>query len=252
MSDPFEIAVLVVLGLLVGSFLNVVIHRLPLGESLVTPRSRCVACGVPIAAYDNVPVISWLLLRGRCRHCGTAFSARYPAIEALTGTLFGAVAAIRGVDGELALELPFVALMIAVAAIDLEHRIVPNKLLAPAAVWALVGWALVDPGFLPEALAAGAGAFTFLLVAALAHPAGMGMGDVKLAGGMGLYLGLSVIPALMVAFLAGSAVGVAMIAREGSGARKKGVPFAPFLALGGVVGVLVGGDLISLYADRFL
>jgi leader peptidase (prepilin peptidase)/N-methyltransferase len=252
MSDPAAIALLAVLGLLVGSFLNVVVHRLPRGESLLRPRSRCPGCGQAIAPYDNVPVVSWLILRGHCRHCGTAISARYPLIEALTGIAFGAVAAFSGVDGELWVELPFAALMIAVAAIDLEHRIVPNKLLAPAAIWALVAWAVVDASFLPEALAAGAGAFAFLLLAALAYPAGMGMGDVKLAGTMGLYLGLSVIPALAVAFLAGSVVGVALLAREGRAARKKGVPFAPFLALGGLVGLLAGSDLISLYSDRFL
>jgi leader peptidase (prepilin peptidase) / N-methyltransferase len=240
------------IGLLVGSFLNVVAHRVPLGESVVTPRSRCPSCETPIAARDNVPVLSWLLLRGRCRHCGATISARYPLIEALTGAAFAAVAAVVGVEGELALYLPFTALLIAVAAIDLEHRIVPNKLLAPAAVWAVVAWAVVDLEFLPEALAAGAGAFVFLLLAALAYPAGMGMGDVKLAGVMGLYLGLSVIPALLIAFLAGAVVGIAMIARHGSDARKTGVPFAPFLALGGFVGVLAGSELISLYADRFL
>jgi leader peptidase (prepilin peptidase)/N-methyltransferase len=247
-----EIAVVALLGLLVGSFLNVVVHRLPRGESLVRPRSRCIGCGTAIAPYDNVPVLSWALLRGRCRHCGEPISARYPAIEALTAVVFALVAAVCGFDAELALELPFAALMIAVAAIDLEHRIVPNRLLAPAAIWALAGWAVVDAGFLPEAVAAGAGAFAFLLLAALAYPAGMGMGDVKLAGTMGLFLGLSVIPALLVAFLAGSIVGIAIVAREGRDARKKGVPFAPFLALGGIVGLLAGSELISLYADRFL
>lgn len=252
MPEPFAIAVLTALGLLVGSFLNVVIHRLPRGESLSHPRSRCVGCGTQIAAYDNVPVVSWLALRGRCRHCGEAISARYPLIEALTAAIFAAVAAIAGVDAELWLELPFAALMIAVAAIDLEHRIVPNRLLAPAAVWAVAAWAVVDPGHLPEALGAGAGAFAFLLLAALAYPAGMGMGDVKLAGTMGLYLGLSVIPALAIAFVAGSLVGVALLVREGRAARKKGVPFAPFLAFGGLAGLLAGGELISLYADRFL
>jgi leader peptidase (prepilin peptidase) / N-methyltransferase len=252
MPDPVAIAFLAALGLLVGSFLNVVVHRLPRGESLLRPRSRCVGCGVQIAAYDNVPVVSWLALRGSCRHCGEPISARYPLIEALTGVAFAAVAAVAGVDPELWLELPFAALMIAVAAIDLEHRIVPNRLLAPAAVWAVVAWAVVDLDFLPEALAAGAGAFTFLLLAALAYPAGMGMGDVKLAGTMGLYLGLSVIPALAVAFLAGSIVGIAIVVRDGRDARKTGVPFAPFLALGGLVGLLAGDELISLYADRFL
>jgi leader peptidase (prepilin peptidase) / N-methyltransferase len=252
MPDAAAITVLAILGLLVGSFLNVVVHRLPRGESLLRPRSRCVGCGGQIAAYDNVPVVSWVVLRGRCRHCGEPISARYPLIEALTGVVFAAVAAIAGVDPELWLELPFAALMIAVAAIDLEHRIVPNKLLVPAAAWALVAWAVVDAGFLPEALGAGAGAFTFLLLAALAYPAGMGMGDVKLAGAMGLYLGLAVIPALAVAFLAGSVIGIAIVVREGRDARKTGVPFAPFLALGGLVALLAGDELISLYADRFL
>lgn len=252
MPDGVAIAFLAVLGLLVGSFLNVVVHRLPRGESLLRPRSRCVGCGAQIAAYDNVPVVSWLVLRGSCRHCAAPISARYPLIEALTGAAFAAVAALAGVDPELWLELPFAALMIAVAAIDLEHRIVPNRLLAPAAVWAVAAWAVVDLDFLPEALAAGGGAFAFLLLAALAYPAGMGMGDVKLAGVMGLYLGLSVIPALLVAFLAGSVVGMAIVVREGRDARKTGVPFAPFLAFGGLVGLLAGSELIALYADRFL
>lgn len=252
MPDPIAIAVLALLGLVVGSFLNVVVHRLPRGESLSHPRSRCTGCGTQIAAYDNVPVVSWLVLRGRCRHCGAPISARYPAIEALTAASFAAVAAIVGVDAELWLALPFTALMIAVAAIDLEHRIVPNRLLAPAAVWAVVAWAAVDLDFLPEALAAGAGAFAFLLLAALAYPAGMGMGDVKLVGVMGLYLGLSVIPALLAAFLAGSIVGIAIVVRDGRDARKTGVPFAPFLAFGGLIGLVAGSEAISLYSDRFL
>jgi len=252
MPSAFEIALLGALGLLVGSFLNVVVHRLPRGESLVHPRSRCPRCETQIAAYDNVPVVSWFVLRGRCRHCGAGISARYPVMEAVTGLTFAGVAAVRGVDDALVLELPFAALLIAVAAIDIEYRIVPNKLLLPAGIWAVAGWTAVDLDFVPEALAAGAGAFTFLLLAALAYPAGMGMGDVKLAGAMGLYLGLAVIPALLVAFLAGSLVGVAILLREGAQARKKGVPFAPFLALGGLVGLLAGGELISLYADRFL
>jgi leader peptidase (prepilin peptidase) / N-methyltransferase len=252
MPDAVAIAFLAGLGLLVGSFLNVVIHRLPRGESLLHPRSRCVGCETQIAAYDNVPVASWLALRGRCRHCGARISARYPLIEALTATVFALVAAVTGIDAELWLKLPFAALMIAVAAIDLEHRIVPNKLLTPSAVWAVAAWAVLDLDFLPEALAGGVGAFAFLLIAALAYPAGMGMGDVKLAGVMGLYLGLSVVPALLVAFLAGSIVGIAIVVWQGRDARKTGLPFAPFLAFGGLVGVLAGSELTSLYADRFL
>ena len=246
---------MVVIGLVgaaVGSFLNVVVHRLPLGESIVRPGSRCPSCGTPLRARDNLPLISWLLLRGRCRTCGAPISPRYPAIELLTAALFVTVALVRGVDEDLVLELPFAAVLVAVGAIDLEHRIVPNRIVVPAAVFAVVAAALIDPGRLPELLAAGAGAFTALLLAALAYPAGMGMGDVKLAGVMGLYLGVSVIPALLTGFLAGTVVGLVIVARKGVRARKSGVPFAPFLALGGVVGLLAGSELVDLYRDHFL
>ena len=247
-----EAALIGVLGAVIGSFLNVVIYRVPRGESIVTPRSRCPGCGEEIAPWDNIPVVSWLVLRGRCRHCGTSISARYPAIELLTAVAFAAVAATRGVDDDLVLQLPFVAVLIAVAGIDLEHRIVPNVIVAPAAAFAVAAGAVVMTGELPELLIAGAGAFLAMLVIALAYPSGMGMGDVKLAGVMGLYLGQAVIPALFVGFLTGAVVGLGIVAREGPGARKKGVPFAPFLALGGLAGLLVGAELIDLYQDEFL
>ena len=240
------------LGAIVGSFLNVVIDRLLRGESLWHPRSRSAGCGAAIAPYDNVPILSWLVLRGRCRRCGERISPRYPAIELFTAASFAAVVAARGFDERLALELPFVCVLIAVAAIDLEHRIVPNRILAPAAAWAVAAAVLVATGELPEIAIAGAAAFLLLLIAAVAYPAGMGMGDVKLAGTMGLYLGASVAPALLAAFALGSLVGVAIIVREGASGRKKGVPFAPFLALGGLLGLLAGPELVDLYADRFL
>jgi leader peptidase (prepilin peptidase) / N-methyltransferase len=240
------------LGAAVGSFLNVVIHRLPRGESLVKPRSRCPGCGVPLRAVDNVPLVSWLVLRGRCRSCHAPISPRYPLVEVVTAAVFVAVALARGVDNDLVLELPFAAVLVAVAAIDLEHRIVPNRIVIPAAVFGLVAAALVDFGQLPELLIAGAAAFTALFVAALAYPGGMGMGDVKLAGIMGLYLGAAVAPALLAAFTAGAGVGLAILAREGVSARKRAVPFAPFLALGGLVGLLAGPELVHLYQSRFL
>jgi leader peptidase (prepilin peptidase)/N-methyltransferase len=240
------------LGAAVGSFLNVVIHRLPRGESLVRPRSRCPGCEAPLRAVDNVPLVSWLVLRGRCRKCGTAISPRYPIVEAVTAAAFVAVALARGVDSDLFLELPFAAMLVAVAAIDLEHRIVPNRIVVPAAIFGLVVAALVERGQLPELLIAGAAAFTALLAAALAYPAGMGMGDVKLAGIMGLYLGAAVAPALLAAFAAGAGVGGAIIAREGASARKRALPFAPFMALGGLVGLLAGPELVHLYQSRFL
>jgi leader peptidase (prepilin peptidase)/N-methyltransferase len=241
-----------VFGAVLGSFLNVVIHRLPRGESLASPGSRCPRCGTPVKPYDNVPVISWLVLRGRCRHCGAPISARYPIVELLTALVFAAVVAVRGFDNDLFLELPFVAALIALAGIDLDHRLLPNKIVYPLAAYGVVATVLVERDDLVEHLIAGAGAFAFLLAALLAYPRGMGMGDVKLAGAMGLYLGLSVIPALLTAFLTGSVVGLAIIAREGASARKKAVPFGVFLAIGGIVGVLVGPDLVDVYKTNFL
>jgi leader peptidase (prepilin peptidase)/N-methyltransferase len=247
-----DVVVIGLLGLLVGSFLNVVIHRLPRGESLVHPGSHCPACGAAIKPYDNVPVLSWLLLRGRCRNCGVRISVRYPLVEALTGAAFAGAALTRGVDDDLALWLPLAAILIAIAGIDLDHRIIPNKIVVPAAIWGLAGTILFRPDNIDDSLIAGGIAFVALLLTALAYPAGMGMGDVKLAGVMGLYLGSWVAPAMLVAFLTGSVVGIAIIAREGRDARKKGVPFGPFLALGGLVGIFAGAELVDLYVDNFL
>lgn len=241
-----------VLGALIGSFLNVVVHRVPRRESLVRPRSRCGSCQAPVAARDNVPVLSWLLLRGRCRHCAAPISVRYPAIEAGTAALFAVIVAVRGLEADLALWLPFAAVLVAVGAIDLEQRIIPNRILLPATAWAVLAGLLVRQHDVLELAVAGAVAFALFLLAALAYPAGMGMGDVKLAGVMGLYLGVAIAPALLVAFLAGSLIGVALIARHGAAGRKLGVPFGPFLAAGGLVGVLAGPELVDLYVTSFL
>jgi leader peptidase (prepilin peptidase) / N-methyltransferase len=241
-----------VVGAVLGSFLNVVIYRLPRGESVVSPRSRCPSCETQIAGYDNVPVLSWLVLRGRCRHCGATISPRYPAVELLTALTFAAVVLVRGFDDDLVLELPFVAALIALAGIDLDHKLLPNKIVYPLAAYGLIATLLVDRDDLVENLISGAGAFAFLLAAVIAYPRGMGMGDVKLAGAMGLYLGASVIPALLVAFLSGSVAGIVILAREGAAARKKAIPFGVFLALGGIVGVLAGPELIDLYESNFL
>jgi leader peptidase (prepilin peptidase)/N-methyltransferase len=247
-----EIALAAILGAVIGSFLNVVVWRLPRGESLARPPSSCPECGKRIAPYDNVPIVSWLLLQGRCRHCGALISPRYPLIELLTAVAFGAVVAVRGFDDGLVLELPFVACLIALAGIDYDHKLLPNRIVYPMAAYGLVATLLVDRDDLAENLIAGAGAFLFLFLAVLAYPRGMGMGDVKLGGAMGLYLGLSVVPALLTAFVSGTIVGLVIMAREGAAARKKAIPFGVFLALGGIVGVLAGPELIELYEDRFL
>ena len=241
-----------VTGAAIGSFLNVVVHRVPRRESLVRPASRCPHCEAAIRPYDNIPIVSWVLLRGRCRSCDAAIPVRYPLIELLTATLFVAVALVRGVDADLLYELPFVAVLVAVAAIDLEHKIIPNRIVLPAAAWALASAVVLRPDALPELAIAGAAAFLLLFAAALAYPAGMGMGDVKLAGVMGLYLGVAVVPAMLVALLSGSVVGLALIARAGRESEQRGIPFGPFLALGGVVGLLAGSELVALYTDRFL
>jgi leader peptidase (prepilin peptidase) / N-methyltransferase len=251
-ASAAEVVAAGLFGAVIGSFLNVVAHRVPLGESLVSPGSRCPECGAPVKAYDNVPVVSWLLLRGRCRNCGAPISPRYPLVELATALVFAAVVAVRGFDDDLVLELPFVAALIALAAIDYDHKLLPNKIVYPLAVYGVIATLLVDQDDLVENLIAGAGAFAFLLLAVLAYPRGMGMGDVKLAGAMGLFLGQSIIPALLVAFLSGTAVGVVILAREGAAGRKKAVPFGVFLALGGIVGVLAGPELIDVYETNFL
>jgi leader peptidase (prepilin peptidase) / N-methyltransferase len=239
-------------GLLAGSFVTVVAHRVPRGESIVGPRSRCPACGVQIAAYDNVPVLSWLALRGRARCCGEPISPRYPLTELALGLLYAAtVLVLWGDGGEIALGLVFVTVLMAVTLTDLERRIIPNKILLVGAVLAVAIAAVADPGSLPERVAAAAAAGGLLFLAALAYPRGMGLGDVKLAATMGLFLGREVGPALFVALLAGAAVGVAMIAREGAAARKRAIPFGPFLALGGVVGLLYGSELVEWYLGAF-
>jgi len=235
-------------GAMIGSFLNVVVYRLPLGQSLVKPRSRCPRCEEPVSPRDNVPILSWLILRGRCRHCGEPIPVRYPAVELLTALAFVAVVLRRGIHAELIALIPFTAMLIAVAFIDLQHKIVPNKILLPAAIWGLFTVVAFRTGHAAELLIAGAGAFLFFLIAALINPRGMGMGDVKLAGVMGLYLGKLVIPALAIAFLVGTIVGLGLVARHGTrDSRKLGVPFAPFMALGGLTALLVGQQLIDLY-----
>jgi len=239
-------------GLIVGSFLTVVAHRLPRGESIVGGRSHCPACGAQIAAYDNVPVLSWLALRGRARCCGAPISPRYPLTELLTGLLFAATALVLWGDaGEIALGLVFAAMLVAVTLTDLEQRIIPNKILIAGALAAVAIVAPTDPGSLPERAIAAAAAGGLLFAAALAYPRGMGLGDVKLAATMGLFLGREVGPAILVALLAGSLVGLAMIARHGAAARKQAIPFGPFLALGGVVGLLAGEELVEWYLGAF-
>jgi len=240
-------------GLLFGSFLNVVAYRLPRGESLAFPGSHCPSCETPIKPYDNVPVLSWLWLKGRCRSCRGAISARYPLVEAGTAVLLVAVVLAKGADSDAWLGLAFVLLLVPVTLIDLDHRIIPNKLMLIGTVVSLAILLLTRPESLTEHLIAAAAAGGFLLVAALAYPAGMGMGDVKLAAVMGLFLGSAVAPAMFTAFIAGSVVGGLIIARKGAKeGRKTAIPFGPYLALGGLVGLFAGDPVVDWYLNTFV
>lgn len=239
-------------GLAAGSFVTVVAHRVPRGESIVGPRSRCPGCGTQIAAYDNVPVFSWLLLRGRGRCCGESISARYPLAELGLGFAYLAtVLVLRHDPVQLAMGLVLVTALMAVTITDLERRVIPNKILLVTTVVGVAIAAVFDPSSLPERAIAAAAAGGLLFLAALAYPSGMGMGDVKLAAVMGFFLGRNVAPALLVALIAGSVVGLALIAREGASARKKAIPFGPFLALGALVGLLLGNELVDWYLGTF-
>ena len=242
-----------VLGAIFGSFLNVVVYRLPRHESLVTPASHCTRCGTPVKPYDNIPVLSWLLLRGHCRACGEPISVRYPLVELATGLLCVGAVLAGETTADVVLGIVLILLVVPIALIDLEHRIIPNRLTLLGAVLAVgIGTAL-DPSGEPARLIAGAAAGGFLLIAALAYPGGMGMGDVKLAGMMGLFLGSAVAPALLIALLSGTVVGVWIMSRKGTKAgRKTAVPFGPFLALGAVAAVFVGPQLVDVYVNHFL
>jgi leader peptidase (prepilin peptidase) / N-methyltransferase len=240
-------------GLIIGSFLNVVAYRLPRGESLAHPPSRCPWCEAPVKPYDNIPVLSWLLLRGRCRSCGAPISPRYPIIEALTGVLYALVAWARWDDASgIALGIVLVTALIPIALIDFEYRIIPNRITGPAAIVAILIGVVLDQDYVVEQLIAGAAAGGFFFLALLAYPKGMGMGDVKLAGMMGLFLGRAVGLAVLVGLVAGVIVGSVIMARLGVKAgRKQAVPFGPFLVLGGLVAIFAGDAVADSYANHF-
>jgi leader peptidase (prepilin peptidase)/N-methyltransferase len=238
-------AVALVPGLAVGSFLNVVAARVPLRRSIVHPGSACMSCSAPLAWYDNIPLLSYALLRGRCRHCSATISIRYPAVEALTALLVAGCVLKFGVTWDALIQSAFCATLVAVSATDLERRIIPNRIVLPATVVVLAGNTVVHPSI--EWVAAGLGASAFLLLAALAYPAGMGMGDVKLALLMGVALGRTVPVAMLLGMLAALVPSVALLIKHGRAARKMAIPFGPFLALGAVVTLFVGHSLLHAY-----
>src|SRR5919202_1208516 len=226
-------------GLALGSFLNVVAARVPLRRSVVRPASACMACGTRIARRDNVPLYSYLRLRGRCRACGVRISLRYPAVELATALLVAGCVVRFGLSGDALVAAFVCAVLVAISATDLEHRIVPNRIVVPAAAVVLVAQTALHPS--PEWALGALGASGFLFAAALAYPAGMGMGDVKLALLLGAMLGRYAAVALMAGMIAALLPSVVLVAKHGSAARKMGIPFAPFLALGGLIALFAGG-----------
>jgi leader peptidase (prepilin peptidase) / N-methyltransferase len=242
-------------GLALGSFMTVVTERVPAGVSVVSPRSRCPTCGAEIANKDNIPVLAWFLLRGRCRSCGSRISARYPLLELSTALLFsGAFLVYESLWVAIAVAFLLV-LMPAIAAIDIQHRIIPNRLMYPALIafpiYLTVARLFGAPVDLVR-MVLGFALYGGALFAVAIVSRGMGMGDVKLAALMGLYLGRAVVPALLIAFAAGALAGVWLMVRHGTAARRWALPFAPFLAVGGIAGLLVGDAAVEWYLDELL
>lgn len=265
------VVVIGVLGLLVGSFLNVVIYRVPIGKSIVTPPSACPRCGNHIKPWDNIPVLSWLLLRGRCRNCAEPISVRYPIIELITGLLFAVTALKFPLDLDapasglicsvvvLVAYLYFGGISVALAGIDLDTHKLPNSIVLPSYIVIailLVGSSIIasDYSRLVPAAIGGAAMFAGYFVMALVYPGGMGFGDVKLAGVIGIVLGFvgwgSLVVGAFSAFILGGLFGVALIAFRRAG-RKSGIPFGPWMLVGAWLGILIGERSWNWYLGLF-
>jgi leader peptidase (prepilin peptidase) / N-methyltransferase len=232
-------------GLAIGSFLNVVAARIPLKRSIVSPGSACMSCGTELAWYDNVPLLSFAVLRGRCRHCAATIPWRYPLVEAITALLIAGCVLKFGLTWDAAVSAFFCAALVAVSATDVERFVIPNRVVLPAAAVVLAAQTLLHPSV--EWAAAALGAALFFFLAALAYPAGMGMGDVKLALLLGAMTGRNVPVALMIGMIAALVPSAVLFARHGRAARKMRIPFGPFLALGGVVALFAGHALLDAY-----
>jgi leader peptidase (prepilin peptidase)/N-methyltransferase len=244
-------AVVLAPGLALGSFLNVVVARVPERRSLVRPRSSCASCAAEVAWYDNVPVVSYLALRGRCRCCGAPIGVRYLAVELATAVLVAACFLRFGVSGQAFVGAFFVAVLVALSAIDAERRILPDVIVLPATAIVLAAQIALFPDRALEWVAAAFGASLFLFLALLAYPKGMGMGDVKLALLLGAALGRDVTVGLMLGMLAAMVLAVVLIARHGAAARKMAIPFGPFLAGGSIAALFWGEEILGAYLSLF-
>jgi leader peptidase (prepilin peptidase)/N-methyltransferase len=279
---PFLYVATGIFGAIIGSFLNVVIHRLPREESIVLPSSRCPSCGAAIAFYDNVPVVSYLMLGGRCRSCKTRISVRYPAVEALTGLLWAAVAWRDGLTFALPFDLVFVTAIMALVFIDAEHMLLPNAITYPGIVFALIArlvlpylmgqphfddlpmllsgllagqpwWAASLAGALLGALVGGGSLWLMgYLWEKLRGVEAMGLGDVKMMFMVGAYLGWRLtILNIFLGVLSGSLIGVVLMARQGKRDMQMLLPFGVFLGIGAIAALLFGAPIVAWYAGQF-
>lgn len=238
-------------GLALGSFLNVVAARLPERRSVVGGRSACLACGSEIAWYDNVPLVSYIVLRGRCRSCRAPISWRYPAVELATALLVAACFVRFGFSGEAFVAAYFCAVLVVLSAIDAERRILPDVIVLPSFALVLAAHIALEPERAVELVAASLGASAFLFLALLAYPKGMGMGDVKLALLLGAGLGASVVVGMMIGMLSALVYSTVLFARHGMAARKMAIPFGPFLAFGAIVALFAGEAILQAYLSGF-
>ena len=249
MSHQAFVAVVAVVGALVGSFLNVCIYRLPLGKSIVWPASACESCRRKLSWFENLPIVSWAVLGAKCRTCKAPLSMQHPMVEALTALMFGVAAWVYGPTILLASRLVFGCALIVLFAIDLEHHLLPNAITLPGIVVGLAFSLVTEPGWVAALIGAVVGGGSLWLIAEayyrLRHEEGLGMGDVKMLAMVGAFIGWQLtIVTLMLASVAGSFVGVILIALR-RGSMKYALPFGTFLATGAAIAATVGQELLT-------
>lgn len=255
MSEAVLIVALALAGLNIGSFLNVCIYRIPQGQSVVFPGSRCGTCGKPLAWYHNIPVLSWLVLGRKCAYCRAPISARYPAVEMLTALVFALHGLAYDLGPLLFVRLAFASVLIVLAFIDLDHRILPNAITLPSAVAGVVSSLLLPPGIVSSLLGVAIGGGVLWAIGEayfrLRGVEGMGMGDVKMLAMIGAILGYrAVAVTLVLASLTGALVGVGLLARRRD-AMHYALPFGVFLSAGALVASLVGDPLVAWYLSFY-